>query len=205
MRRTSRIVAPVLAVALTGSIAGLAAAQSTSGVTHGAGTASFLANVAGNLGITPARLTTALQSAELARVQSLAAGGHMTAAKARSLTTRIDHNPLSMLAIGLRRGAPPSARARRAELTAAASYVGLSQATLRSDRVAGQSLASIASSQGKSTAALVQAMLAPVEQRLAKAVSGGHLTATKEQALLNRKEAALQRFVTVIPHPRGKA
>ena len=205
MRRTSRIMAAVVAVALTGSIAGLAAAQSVPSASHGAGSASFLASVAANLGITPARLTTAVQSAELKRVESLAAGGRMTAAKAQSLTTRIDRNPLSMLAIGLRRRAAPAARARRAERTAAASYLGLSPAAVRKDRLAGQSLASIASSQGKSTAALVQAMLAPIGQRLARAVASGHLTAAKEQAILTRKEAALERYVTAIPHAKAKS
>ena len=205
MRRASRVFAVATVVALIGSAAGLIAAQAVPKTTRAAATSSFLASVAQNLGISSARLTAAFQSAELARVQSLVGSGKLTAARSKRLAARIDHNPFSLLTLQLRLGAAPAARVQHAEMTAAATYLGLSPTALRGDRAAGQSLASIAAREGKSTAALVQAMLAPVEQRLAKEVSSGHLTAAREHAILVRKEASLQRFVLASPRPHAKA
>ncbi len=204
MRRASRVFAAAAVVALIGSAAGLVAAQAVPKTTRAAGTSSFFAGVAQNLGITSARLTAAIQSVELARVQTLVGSGKLTAARGKRLTARIDHNPVSLLTLQLRLRAAPAARVQGAEMTAGATYLGLSRTALRADRAAGQSLASIAAREGKSAAALAQAMLAPVEQRLAKEVSSGHLTAARERAALARRAAALQRFILASPRSHAR-
>lgn len=198
-----RIAALAATFVLTGSVAGLAVAQSVPKASHTSPVAGFVAAVAQNLGVTPARLTTAIQSAELARVQSLHAAGHLKTARLKSLTARITHRPLTMLTLRLKmRGRH---RMRPAEMKGAATFLGMTPSALHADRKAGQSLAAIALKEGKTSSALVQAMLAPIEKHLSKEVTSGHLSSTRETAILNRETASLQRFVNAMPHPHPKA
>jgi hypothetical protein len=78
---------------------------------------------------------------------------------------------------------------------AAAHYLGLTPAELRSDLRDGKSLAQIATDQDKSVDGLKQAMLAEVKARLDKAVAAGKLTAAHEQAFLDRLSSRLDTLV----------
>lgn len=79
------------------------------------------------------------------------------------------------------------------DLGAAASYLGVSSAQLRNDLLGGRSLAQVASStHGRSTAGLIEAIVAARRAKLASAVAAGRLSQTQEQAAL----ATLQRRVT---------
>jgi len=70
-------------------------------------------------------------------------------------------------------------------LRAAAGFLGLDRAQLRA-QLAGTSLAALAQKQGKSTADLKTAMLAPANARLAKAVAAGHVSQARADQLLAR-------------------
>jgi hypothetical protein len=79
-------------------------------------------------------------------------------------------------------------------VAAAVAYLQLDRATIAADLEAGQSLAQIATAQGKTADGLVAALLAPAKLRLDAAVAAGRLTSDQETAFL----AKLQTAVTAI-------
>jgi len=94
-------------------------------------------------------------------------------------------------------GGPPDA-------AAIASYLGLTQAELRTQLQSGKSLAQIAAAQGKSVAGLKAAILADAKTHLDQAVKDGKLTA--DQA--NERKSGLKDRITKLvndgpPKDRG--
>lgn len=69
-------------------------------------------------------------------------------------------------------------------LDTAAKYLGVSEATLRSDLQSGKSLADVAKSKGKSVSGLEAALLAQAKAGLDKAVTDKHLTKQQETKFL---------------------
>ena len=92
-------------------------------------------------------------------------------------------------------------------LDTAAKYLGVSEATLRSDLQSGKSLADVAKSKGKSVSGLEAALLADAKARLDKAVTDKHLTKAQETKIL----AGIAKFIdamvthsfTFHDHPGG--
>jgi hypothetical protein len=83
-----------------------------------------------------------------------------------------------------------------ADLTAAASYLGVSKATLQTQLKAGKTLAQIASStSGKSTAGLIDALVSAATKRLDVAVASGKVTKAHETSLLAGLEQRVKDFV----------
>lgn len=82
-------------------------------------------------------------------------------------------------------------------LRAAAQYIGVSRAELVKDARAGQTLAQIATSHGKTVTGLKSAMLAALEARLDAAVSAKRLTPQQAQARLARADKLIDRIVSV--------
>jgi hypothetical protein len=82
---------------------------------------------------------------------------------------------------------------------AAAAYLGLDQATLTADLKAGQSLAQVATSKGKTVDGLVAALIAPAKLKLDAAVAAGRLTADREAKILARLQAATTKLVNATP------
>ena len=75
------------------------------------------------------------------------------------------------------------------KLTAAATYLGLTEAQLRTQLQSGKTLADIAkATSGKTVDGLVQAMVDAETTELAKAVQDGRLTAAQEQQILAQLE-----------------
>jgi len=71
------------------------------------------------------------------------------------------------------------------ELSAAATYLGITPAALRADLQSGKTLAQVADgTSGKSASGLVDALVASEKSTLDAAVSAGKLTAAQEQTLL---------------------
>ena len=80
--------------------------------------------------------------------------------------------------------------------SAAAGYLGITAAKLRSDLFAGKSLAQIASATaGKSVAGLDSALLAAAKAQLDRVVRAGYITGTQEAKRLARLSARLQTLV----------
>jgi len=157
--------------------------------------ASLADDVAKRLGVTPAELHAAFKAALTARVDAALAAGKVTREQATNLKARI------AMAQGLRLGAlGKQSLAKRLTAKAkrrgtAAEYLGLSRQELRAKLQAGDSLAEIAATQGKTTAGLVAAMLEPVEERLAKAVEAKRLTRERADRLLERLEKRMERRI----------
>jgi hypothetical protein len=92
----------------------------------------------------------------------------------------------------------------RAIAGAVTSYLGLSEQQLHADLAAGQTLAQIATSQGKTVTGLEQTIEAAAKAKLDQAVTAGTITSQQEQAILSRRQARLSKFVTTA-HPGGFA
>ncbi len=83
---------------------------------------------------------------------------------------------------------------------AVTSYLGVTQAQLRTALASGKSLAQIAKANGKTSAGLVAAIVAATKSQLDKAVAAKHLTAAQEKAILARTQTFVKAMVNGTPH-----
>jgi uncharacterized coiled-coil protein SlyX len=98
----------------------------------------------------------------------------------------------------------PGGRGAAPDAAAIATYLGLSQAELRTQLRAGKTLAQIAQAQGKSVSGLQDTIYAAAKKRLDQAVASGRLTAAQEQTLLAHLKSRLDDIVNRSgPRPRG--
>lgn len=95
-----------------------------------------------------------------------------------------------------------SATGHGSVISAAVAYLQLDKATIVADLKAGQSLAQIATAQGKTADGLVAAVLAPAKLRLDAAVAAGRLTSDQETAFLTKLQTALTTIVNRVPKAR---
>ncbi len=175
---------------LLGSGAGALAATQISG---GSGAQAYVNDLAKHLNVTPSTLTAAIKAADYDRIDAAVSAGRLTQAQANALKQRIQQST-GVPFFGHRFG-----RGRfGARSAATAQYLGISEATLRSDLQSGRSLAQITSSTpGKSVGGLKAAIIAAATTRLDKAVSDGQITSQQEQQRLtnlsSRIDALIQR------------
>lgn len=186
------IVGVVVAFAAAGGGA-YAATQSNSNPRQ-----AFLNDVAKRLHVSPQRLTAALKGALTDRLNAAVKAGKLTQAQANAIEQRLEHGGAAPFLLGpgmgMTRGfrAPhmllggPAPFGHAGPIGAAATYLGLSEATLLKDMQSGRSLAQIAKSRGKSTAGLERAMAASVTAKLDRAVAAGIVTKSQEQQILSR-------------------
>ena len=179
------------ATALVLLCGGTVAVAATRGSSH-SGHQAYLDDVAKHLNVSPQALTAAMQAARSEEIKAAVADGRITQAQANALEQRAQRRGGPAL-FGDRLGA-----GRRGNAAVALKYLGISAATLRSERQAGRSLAQIAASTpGKSAAGLKAALLSADKARLARAASSGAITSAQEQQrlalLASRIEAQLQR------------
>jgi hypothetical protein len=86
------------------------------------------------------------------------------------------------------------------ELEAAATYLGMTQAELRTAQESGKSLAAIAKEQGKTADGLVDAMVAAVTKDVNAAVTAGTLTdAQRDQILADLETRITEKVNNVRP------
>ena len=88
---------------------------------------------------------------------------------------------------------------------AIASYLGLTQAELRTQLEAGKTLAQIATAQGKSVSGLEDVIYADAKSNLDQAVAAGKLTAAQEQTMLADLKSHLDDIVNKTGPPDGGA
>jgi len=158
---------------------------------HGIGGMNFMATAATYIGITEAQLRTELQAgkslADVAVAHGKTRDGLIAAlvqAATADITTLVDQkNPFP---------APPAGapgfgfgfRVEGNELAAAATYLGITEADLRTKLQAGQSLAQIAAAtSGKSRDGLIQALVADATKNIDAAQASGKLTADQATKL----------------------
>jgi hypothetical protein len=204
-----RIVIAAVALGVAG-LGGTALATSSSGGN------SFFDDVAHRLGVSPAKLQSAVNGALADRLDQLVKQGKLTRAQADAILKHAKANgggfPFGGWAPFPRHGhfeGPGKFGFRHhgfgpgfgpgpmgGPLAAAAAYLGISNAELIKDLHSGKTLAAIAKAKGKSVSGLESALVAPVQKRLDAAAKAGHLTQAQEQHVLAMVTKGIDGFVT---------
>ena len=142
-------------------------------------------DVAGRLGVTPTALQDAFKAALKDQVEAAVKAGTLTRAQADAIEARIAAGQgLGFGGPGGPRGMGGMHRFGGDEVTAAATYLGLTEAQLRTQLQSGKTLSDVAKAQGKTVDGLVQAMVDAEKAELDKAVQSGRLTAAQEQQIV---------------------
>jgi hypothetical protein len=99
---------------------------------------------------------------------------------------------------------PPGLGPRAGFLDAAATYLGMTKAELRTARENGTSLAQLATQNGKTVAGLKQAIYDAAKADLDKAVTAGRITSAQETTMLSGLQSHLDDIVNSTgPPPLG--
>jgi hypothetical protein len=185
MTRTKKylLLAGTLAVAAV-LVTGTAIAAS-----GGAGTSpsAFLDSLATHLGISREKLDDAVKAAGTDQVDAALAAGTITKEQADDLKARIESGQAPAFGFGHGGfGHHGGTRGFGQHLSAAATYLGLTEAELRTQLASGKSLKQVAEAQGKSVAGLKQALIASEKAELAEAVKAGRITEAQAAEILAR-------------------
>jgi hypothetical protein len=181
-------------VMLAGAGGAIAATQSST--SPGTQAQAYVNDLAGKLNVTPSALNTAIKAADSDQIDAAVAAGRLTQAQATALQTRIQASTVAPL-VG--RGFA-GGRFRHGGLggvdTAAAQYLGITEATLRTDLQGSQSLAQIATATPrKSVAGLEAAITAAETTQLNTAASSGQITSQQEQQRLGDLSSRISTLV----------
>lgn len=146
-----------------------------------------LNDVAGQLGVTPERLSNAFKTALKNRIDQAVKDGHLTQAEANRMKAAIDRESVPMLGPGFGfRHSGPRFHGEHHGLEAAAKYLGLTEAALRTQLQNGKTLAQVAKDRDKSVGGLVTVLVAEKKARIEQAVKDGHVTQAQADELLAR-------------------
>jgi hypothetical protein len=161
-----------------------------------------IADAAKQLGIEPAKLSDALKKAQENRVDAAVAAGRLTKAEGDALKARIESGGLPLVLggplHGLHRGMFGPG------LDAAATYLGVTEAQLRTELESGKTLAQIATAHGKTAEGLVGALLDAAKQKLDSAVAAGRLSrADADSMLAGLKDRMTELVNGRFPRPFG--
>ena len=164
---------------------------------HDSGGSSFLDDFARHLGVSPSKVRSAFAQTVHDRLQALVEACRLTQAQANAIEARMKAlggppfvlpGPVGVFGLGpfdRDHGMRPEPLPM---LHAAATYLGVSDESLRASVRSGRTLAQIATAKGKSVTGLEQAMTAAAAQGLDDAVASGRLT--KAEAARIRSELA---------------
>ena len=144
-----------------------------------------VADAAKQLGVDASKLDAALKKALQNRVDAAVTAGEITKAQGDEMKTRIAAGDMPLVGIGP--GGHPGLKRHFhhfADLDAAASYLGITEAALKTSLSEGSTLADIANEQGKSVDGLKAALVADAKADLAQAVKDGRLTEAQQTELL---------------------
>ena len=182
MTRIQKIaVGGVLVLAVSGAGAAVAATKLRSPEQE---SRAVLNDVAGQLGVTPERLSNAFKTAMKNRIDQAVKDGRLTQAEATRMKEAIDRESVPMLGPGFRkerhfRGGPGG-------LEEAAKFLGMTEAALRTQLESGKTLAQVARDRSKSVDGLVNAIVAEKKARIAQDVKDGRLSQARADELLAR-------------------
>jgi hypothetical protein len=192
MDRTKKQLA-VGAVAVA-ALAGGGAAIAAGGITSNEDQQALLDDAAKRLGVEPEALENALEAALAERLDAAVAAGRLTEEQAAELKERLEDGALPLFG-GPGPGLHVFGHHGPASLDAAAEYLGLNEAELRSQLEDGKSLADVAEAEGKSVAGLKTALLGAAREELDDAVEAGKLTDAQRDDVLERFEERLDDLV----------
>jgi hypothetical protein len=194
--RTKLIAGAAAILAAAGGGAAVAASNSDSPSEE---SSAIIDDAAAQLGISPSRLGEALKTALGKRVDAAVAAGRITKAEGDAIKERIQADDFPLLfGGGLHRGFH-----HLVGFDAAADYLGLTEAQLRTEVEGGKSLAQVAHDRDKSVDGLVAALVDEARQKLDQAVTAGRLTPGQRDELLGGLEDRITRLVntTRLGHP----
>jgi hypothetical protein len=203
VKRWKAVGGAVAALAVLGGGAAIAATQLDS---PSARSQAIINDAAGQLGVQPDKLSSALKKALEDQLQADVTAGRLTQAQADAQKKRIETGDYPLLGtrggFGLGRGGLGHHGFGRgfgffgpgllADYKTAATYLGLTPAELRTDLMGGKTLADIATAQGKTADSLISTLVAAVQKQLDAAVTAGKLKSDQEQAI----EKNLQQVIT---------
>jgi polyhydroxyalkanoate synthesis regulator phasin len=152
-------------------------------------------DAAKRLGIEPAKLSDALTKALEDRVDAAVADGRITKAEGEALKARIEAGDAPLFFGGGRHHGPGFGHHRGPGLDAAAKYLGITEAQLRTELQNGKSLADVAKAHGKTVDGLVDAVVDEAKTRLDAAVKAGKLTQAQANEMLSDLKDRITDFV----------
>jgi hypothetical protein len=161
-----------------------------------------VADAAKQLGVDPSKLDAALTKALQNRVDAAVAAGQITKAQGAEMKAQIAAGDVPLVGVGRERGGHVFGH-HFADLGAAASYLGVTEAALRTSLSDGSTLADVAKAKGKSLDGLKAALLTAAKADLAQAVKDGRLTAAQQTKLLADLPAGIDDLVNGNLGPRG--
>lgn len=145
----------------------------------------FLTHLSADLNTTPAALNAAYQKAIGQTLADEVKAGKLTQARADAITKRLAGK--APCAIAPRPKRQPGLNAfRPALLNAAASALGISDATLKADLAKGMTLSQIATAQKVTEAQFREQVIAKLKPVLDAAVTNKQITPAREQAIIKR-------------------
>jgi uncharacterized protein YidB (DUF937 family) len=186
------LVAGIAVAAVAGGGGAIAASQlGSSGIDGNA----VVADAAKQLGVDPAKLSDALRQALANQIDALVASGRLTKEQADALKQRIQSGQVPLFGGRFGFGHEGFRHFGFADLGAAASYLGLSAADLRSQLAGGKTLAQVAQDRGKSVDGLVSALADAAKKKLDAAVAAGRLTQAQEDSIVGDLKQRLTELV----------
>jgi hypothetical protein len=187
-------------VALVAIAGGGAAVAATGLGDPGEESKAIVEDAAEQLGVEPAELSDALKQALENRVDAAVAAGRLTEEEGAALKERIQAEEYPLLG-----GPGLGHHGGRGfhHLDAAAEYLGLTEAELRTQLRNGQTLAQVAQAQGKTVDGLVDALVADEKAELDAAVAAGRITQAQADEQLARAEERFEALVDGTMPERG--
>ena len=150
-------------------------------------------DAAQQLGVKPSALGDALKKAIENRIDAEVAAGNLTKAEGDELKSRIESGDFPLFGFP-HRGFGPHVFGF-GKLEAAASYLGLTDAQLRTELEGGKTLAQVAKDHGKSVDGLVDALVADLKKHLDEDVAAGRITKAQEDQFLADAKQRITDFV----------
>ena len=152
-----------------------------------------VADAAKQLGVSADELDAALRQALVNRVDAALEAGRITEAQATELKERIAAGDVPLVGLG----PGPGHRGHHGfvDFEAAATYLGVTEAELRTSLEAGDTLAEVATANGKTAAGLVDALVAAAKADLDEKVDAGRLTEAQRSSILADLESRLEDVV----------
>lgn len=155
----------------------------------------IVADAAKSLGVSPGKLSAALEKAFSDRIDAAVADGRLTKAQGEELKRRIESGDFPLFGPPAFGPGFPGPHMFFHGLDAAASYLGLTEAQLDSRLEQGKTLAEVAKAQGKSVDGLKSALVKDAKAKLDAAVKAGRLSKAEEQRVLQDLEGRIDDLV----------
>jgi hypothetical protein len=181
-----KLVAGVVTVAAVAG--GGAAIAATTDNSPTATSSAIVSDAASQLGIQSSALTAALKTAEENQIDAQVTAGTLTQAQGDALKAKIEAGTVPLVGFGgggpgFGHGGPGGPGGPLGNLDAAATYLGVTSAVLKTDLQGGQTLAQVATAQGKTADGLVSALVTAAKSDLDAQVTAGNLTAAQETSI----------------------